>query len=35
VCRNPFESIVVRAVERVQATDEALALIEAYEQPRA
>jgi coenzyme F420-reducing hydrogenase alpha subunit len=32
-CRNPFRSIVVRAVELVQATDEALALIDAYEQP--
>jgi coenzyme F420-reducing hydrogenase alpha subunit len=35
VCRNPFQSIVVRAVELVQATDEALALIEAYEPPDA
>jgi len=34
-CRNPFQSIVVRAVELVQAADEALALIEAYEQPDA
>ncbi len=33
VCRNPFQSIIVRAVELVQATDEALALIEAYERP--
>ena len=33
VCRNPFQSIVVRAVELVQATDEALALIDAYEPP--
>jgi sulfhydrogenase subunit alpha len=32
-CRNPFQSIVVRAVELVQAADDALALIEAYEQP--
>jgi coenzyme F420-reducing hydrogenase alpha subunit len=32
-CRNPFQSIVVRAVELVQAADEALALIAAYEQP--
>jgi sulfhydrogenase subunit alpha len=32
-CRNPFQSIVVRAVELVQATDEALALIDAYEEP--
>jgi len=32
-CHNPFQSIVVRAVELVQATDEALALIERYEPP--
>ena len=32
-CLNPFQSIVVRAVELVQAADEALALIDAYEQP--
>jgi len=31
--RNPFKSIVVRSVELVQACDEALALIEAYEEP--
>ncbi len=35
VCHNPFESIIVRAVELVQATDEALALIDAYEEPDA
>ena len=35
VCRNPFQSIVVRAVELVQACDEALAIIERYEQPDA
>jgi sulfhydrogenase subunit alpha len=35
VCRNPFRSIVVRAVELVQACDEALAIIEDYEQPDA
>ena len=34
-CRNPFQSIVVRAVELVQATDEALALIDRYEPPDA
>jgi sulfhydrogenase subunit alpha len=34
-CRNPFQSIVVRAVELVQAADEALALIDAYEPPDA
>jgi coenzyme F420-reducing hydrogenase alpha subunit len=33
VCRNPFKSIVVRAVELVQATDEALAIIDAYDEP--
>ena len=33
ICRNPFMSIIVRAVELVQATDEALALIDGYEQP--
>jgi len=32
-CRNPFQSIIVRGVELVQATDEALALIENYEPP--
>ncbi|MGO9321551.1 MAG: Ni/Fe hydrogenase subunit alpha [Solirubrobacteraceae bacterium] len=35
VCRNPFQSIVVRAVELVQACDEALAIIDGYEQPDA
>ncbi len=33
VCRNPFRSIVVRAVEVVHAVEEALRLIEAYEPP--
>ncbi|HZE03805.1 MAG TPA: Ni/Fe hydrogenase subunit alpha [Solirubrobacteraceae bacterium] len=32
-CHNPFQSIIVRAVELVQATDEALAIIDAYEEP--
>jgi coenzyme F420-reducing hydrogenase alpha subunit len=32
-CRNPFRSIVVRAVETVYACDEALRLIEGYEPP--
>ena len=32
-CRNPFQSIVVRAVETLYAVDEALRLIEAYEPP--
>ncbi|HZQ64726.1 MAG TPA: Ni/Fe hydrogenase subunit alpha [Gaiellaceae bacterium] len=34
-CRNPFRSIVVRSVELVYACDEALRLIEAYEEPDA
>jgi coenzyme F420-reducing hydrogenase alpha subunit len=34
-CRNPFRSIIVRAVELVQACDEAVAIIEAYEEPDA
>jgi len=33
ICRNPFKSIMVRAVEMVHAADEALNLIEAYERP--
>ncbi len=33
--RNPFRSIVVRAVEVVAACDEALAIIDAYEEPDA
>jgi coenzyme F420-reducing hydrogenase alpha subunit len=32
-CRNPFRSIVVRAVELVVACEEALRLVEAYEPP--
>jgi sulfhydrogenase subunit alpha len=32
-CRDPFHSIVVRSVELVYACDEALRLIEAYEEP--
>ena len=32
-CRNPFQSIVVRGVELVQACDEALAIIDRYEEP--
>jgi sulfhydrogenase subunit alpha len=35
VCRNPFKSIVVRAVEMLHAVEEAVALIEAYEMPEA
>jgi coenzyme F420-reducing hydrogenase alpha subunit len=33
VCRNPFQSIVVRSVEILYALDEALRIIDAYEQP--
>ena len=33
VCRNPFKSIIVRAVEILWACDEALRIIDAYEQP--
>jgi coenzyme F420-reducing hydrogenase alpha subunit len=33
VVRNPFRSIIVRAVELVHACDEALAVIAAYEEP--
>ncbi len=33
VCRNPFKSIVVRAVELVFACHEALAIVDAYEPP--
>ncbi len=32
-CTNPFQSIVVRAVEVLHACDEALAIIDAYEPP--
>jgi sulfhydrogenase subunit alpha len=32
-CRNPYRSIVVRAVETIYALDEALRLIDAYERP--
>ena len=32
-CRNPFRSIVVRAVEVVEACDEALRIIDEYEEP--
>lgn len=34
-CTNPFRSIIVRAVEVVQACDDALRLIREYEPPRA
>jgi coenzyme F420-reducing hydrogenase alpha subunit len=33
VCRNPFQSIVVRAVEMLYACDEALRIIGSYEPP--
>ncbi|PJN32362.1 Ni/Fe hydrogenase subunit alpha [Streptomyces sp. CB02959] len=33
VCRNPFRSIIVRAVEVLYAVEEALRLIDAYEPP--
>jgi sulfhydrogenase subunit alpha len=33
VCRNPFQSIIVRAVEILYAVEEALRIIEAYEKP--
>jgi len=33
VCRNPFQSIVVRSVELVHSCDEALRIIEQYEMP--
>ena len=33
VCRNPYRSIVVRGVEVLHACDEALELIDAYEEP--
>ncbi|WP_244188172.1 Ni/Fe hydrogenase subunit alpha [Streptomyces regalis] len=33
VCRNPYRSILVRAVEVVYAIDEALRIIDAYEPP--
>ena len=33
MCRNPFQSIVVRAVELLHAVDEALGSSSAYEQP--
>ena len=34
-CRNPYVSIVVRAIETVYAVEEALRIIEAYEPPDA
>jgi len=33
VCRNPFQSIVVRSVEVLYAVEEALRIIDQYEQP--
>ncbi|MBI1180975.1 MAG: Ni/Fe hydrogenase subunit alpha [Alphaproteobacteria bacterium] len=34
-CANPYRSIVVRAVEALQACDEALRIIDGYEEPEA
>ena len=34
-CNNPFQSIIVRAVETLYACEEALRLVEAYEEPDA
>jgi sulfhydrogenase subunit alpha len=34
-CRNPFQSIIIRAIEVVFACDESLRLIDAYEMPDA
>jgi coenzyme F420-reducing hydrogenase alpha subunit len=33
ICRNPYQSIIVRAVEVLHACDEALRIIEGYEEP--
>jgi coenzyme F420-reducing hydrogenase alpha subunit len=33
VCRNPFQSIIVRSVETLYACEEALRIIDAYEEP--
>jgi coenzyme F420-reducing hydrogenase alpha subunit len=33
VCRNPYQSIIVRSVEMVFATDQALRIIRSYEEP--
>lgn len=35
VCRNPFQSIIVRSVEIVQACDEAIRIIDEYQVPEA
>ena len=35
VCRNPFKSIIVRSVEALYAFDEAIRIIEQYEEPDA
>ena len=34
-CRNPFQSIVVRSIEIVHACEEALRIVDAYEEPDA
>lgn len=33
VCRNPFQSIIVRAIEILQACEDALAIVETYREP--
>ncbi len=33
VCRNPFQSIIVRSIEMLYAFDEALSIIDRYERP--
>lgn len=33
VCRNPFQSIIIRSIETLYACDEALRIIEHYEKP--
>ena len=35
ICRNPFQSIIVRSVETLYACDEALRIIDQYEMPDA
>jgi len=35
ICKNPYQSIMIRAVEVIHACDEALRIIEAYEEPDA
>ncbi len=35
MCRNPFQSIIVRSVETLHACEEALRIIDEYEMPDA